>query len=71
MTQTDMEKSFEFFLRNDFSRYKENDWIAICEDKIVAYGENLKEVIKKAKDSCKEGRPLFTRVKKIAHYLHV
>lgn len=69
MAQAVSEKNFEFFLKNDFSAYKENEWIAICEAEVVAHGEILKEVIKKAKESCK-GKPLFTRVKKAAHYLY-
>ncbi len=64
-----VERSFNFFLNNDFSGYKENEWLAICGDKVVAHGENLKKVIKDSKTSCNM-RPLFTRVKKAAHYLH-
>jgi hypothetical protein len=63
------EKSFDFFLKNDFSTYKENEWIAICGSKIVAHGETLKKVILDSKKNCND-RPLFTRVKKAAYYLH-
>ena len=65
---SNIEKSFEFFLHKDFYEYKDNEWLAICGHKIIAHGENLKEVIKKASTSCSE-RPLFTRVKKTACYL--
>lgn len=70
MAFADSEKNFEFFLRNDFAGYKENEWIAICGEKVIAHGDNLKEVIKNAAQLCKEARPLFTRVKKMAHYLY-
>jgi len=70
MAGMNVEKNFDFFLNTDFQGYKENEWVAICDQKVVAHGDNLKQVIKKAKDVCGTSRPLFTRVKKIAHYLH-
>ena len=70
MGQISLEKSFDYFLKNDFTEYKEDEWVAICGEKIVASGYDLKEVIKKSKEVCKE-RPLFTKVKRIAHYLHI
>ena len=70
MKQMAAEKSFDFFLKSDFKDYDENEWVAICGDRIIAHGKNLKTVIKKASGSCKKTRPLFTRVKKLAHYLY-
>ena len=70
MGGTGTDKSFEFFLSADFGEYKEGEWVAICNEKVVAHGETLKEVIAKAKGVCGIGRPLFTRVSRVAHYLH-
>lgn len=65
-----VENNFEFFLKADFKRYGEDEWLAICESKVVAHGASLKQVIAEAKKACGVKRPLFTRVSKIAHYLH-
>ena len=70
MAYANAEKSFEFFLKSDFKEYKEDDWLAICGGKVVAHGQNLKEVMQKAKNIPGAIRPLFTRVKKTAQYLH-
>ncbi len=66
MVQANAEKSFEFFLKSDFREYNENEWLAICCDKVVAHGLDLKEVMKQAKGVSCTIRPLFTRVKKVA-----
>lgn len=41
-------KEFEFFLKADFHKY-EGKYIAIVEDKVVASGDNAKEVFEEAK----------------------
>ncbi len=41
-------KEFEFYLRADLSQYK-GKYVAIVEDKVVASGENAKEVFEEAK----------------------
>jgi len=42
------EKAYEFYLQADISKYI-GEWIAVSEDKILAHGKNLKEVVEKAK----------------------
>ena len=37
-------------------------WVAICEQKIVAHGKDAKKVFKEAKEKCPKERPLLTRV---------
>jgi len=64
------EKSFDFFLKSDFKGFNEDEWLAICGSKVVAHGADLRAVIAKSKKLCGVERPLFTRVSKIAHYLH-
>ncbi len=70
MAYSNAEKSFEFFLQSDFTKYKDNEWLAICGDRVIAHGLDLKEVMQKAKSATGAMRPLFTRVKKTAQYLH-
>jgi hypothetical protein len=38
------------------------EWVAICNDKVIAHDKNLKKVYKKAKDECPKQRPLVTKV---------
>jgi len=41
-------KEFQFYVKADFSKYK-GRYIAIVDDKVVASGENAKEVWEEAK----------------------
>lgn len=41
-------KEFEFYVKADLSKYK-GKYIAIVEDKVVASGDNAKEVLDEAK----------------------
>ncbi len=41
-------KEFEFYLRTDLSKYK-GKYVAIVGDKVVASGDNAKEVFEEAK----------------------
>lgn len=41
-------KEFEFYLKADLSKY-EGKYIAIVGDKVVAFGDNAKEVFEEAK----------------------
>ena len=70
MVQSNADKSFDFFLKSDFSGYNDKEWLAICGNKVVAHGLKLKEVMERAKCVSGTARPLFTRVKKAAIYLH-
>ncbi|AJF60746.1 MAG: hypothetical protein QT03_C0001G1267 [archaeon GW2011_AR10] len=65
-----IEKSFQYFLDNNFDNYKEGEWIAIYEKNVIAHGLTLKKVLEKVKN---EGKPLskvlISKVKKTASYL--
>jgi hypothetical protein len=37
-------------------------WIAICQQKIVSHGTDVKKVFKEAKQKCPRDKPLLTRV---------
>lgn len=41
-------KEFEFYVKTDLSKYK-GKYVAIVEDKVVASGDNAKEVFEEAK----------------------
>ncbi len=69
MADIAIERNFSYFLNNDFSNYEDGEWIAIAENRVVAHGKSLRAVMKNAGKKTKM-RPLFTKVKKIAHYLH-
>ncbi len=64
-----IEKNFEYFLKNDFSEFDNGDWIAIYENKIVSHGRKLNEVIQEAKKHALLKNILITKVKKTATYL--
>jgi hypothetical protein len=65
-----VEKSFDYFIKNDFEDYKEGEWIAIFNDKVVSHGNVLKEVVNSVK---KQALPmtnvLITKVRRTAIYL--
>jgi len=56
-----MNENYNFFMGVDLSPYA-GEWIAICENKIVSHGTDVKEVFKKAKNSCPGKKPLLTNV---------
>ena len=43
-----LDKNFAYYLNNDFKGYHDGEWIAIHDQKVVAHGKKLKEVIYKA-----------------------
>lgn len=64
-----LEKSFDYFLKEDFNGYKEGEWVAIHENKIIAHGFELKKVIELAKEKAPIAKVLFSKVKKTASFL--
>lgn len=56
-----MDKNYNFFMKTSIDQYV-GEWIAICDQKIVAHGKDVKTVFKQAKDKCPKERPLLTRV---------
>lgn len=61
-----LEKNFEFFLKTDFLDYEEGEWLAIHCEKVISHGKNLKEVIRKAKETAPIAKVLITKVRKTA-----
>jgi hypothetical protein len=56
-----MTKNYQFFMGTDVEAYV-GEWIAICNERIVAHGTDVKKVFNHAKKICPKERPLLTRV---------
>ncbi len=56
-----MDKNYNFFMKSNVDHYV-GQWIAICDQKIVAHGKDVKTVFKQAKEKCPKERPLLTRI---------
>lgn len=56
-----MDKNYQFFMKTNVDQYI-GQWVAICDEKIVSHGSNVKEVFKDAKQKCHSKRPFLTRV---------
>jgi len=63
------ERNFDFFLKEDFSEFKEGEWVAIYNDKVVSHGSVLKQVVKEAKKFAPISKVLLSKIKKSASYL--
>jgi len=61
MTQTIQESNYQYFMRADIGKYV-GQWIAICEDRIISNGRNLKEVVAKAKLASEGKKFLLAKV---------
>ncbi|MBI2629091.1 succinyl-CoA synthetase subunit alpha [Candidatus Pacearchaeota archaeon] len=61
MPKTTQELNYNFFMESDVSQYI-GEWIAICENKIVSHGKDIKEVAKIAKALCPGKKIMFARV---------
>ena len=58
-----MSQEFEFLSVADTSEYA-GKWIAVLGQKIIASGDDLKQVYKEAKEKSGKKEPLFMRVPK-------
>ena len=54
-------KEFEFYVKADLSKYK-GKYVAIIDDKVVASGENAKEVWEEAKKKFPNKTPLLAKI---------
>ncbi len=64
-----LEKNFEYFIRENFEKYSDGEWVAIYRNKVISHGDALKEVMQKAKEAAPLSKVLFSKVKKTASYL--
>jgi len=56
-----MNKNYQFFMKTNVDSYI-GQWVAVCNEKIVAHGKDAKKVFYEAKEKCPQERPLLTRV---------
>lgn len=56
-----LNKNYQFFMKAKIGQYI-GQWIAICGQRVVAHGKDVKEVFKEAKRKCPDEKPLITRV---------
>jgi len=56
-----MDKNYQFFMKTRFDHYI-GEWVAICNEKIVSHGKDVKKVFEDAKKKFPREMPLLTRV---------
>ena len=56
-----MADNYGYFMKADLSDYLW-EWIAICDEKIIAHGTSAKKVFDEAKRKYPSEKPLLTRV---------
>jgi hypothetical protein len=58
-----MTQEFDFYSVADMSEYS-GKWVAIVGQKVIASGEDFKEVYREAKQKAKNKEPMFAQVPK-------
>lgn len=58
-----IDANYEWFMKHDLNNYA-GKWIAVCEDKVVASGDDAGVVMKDAKKKCKGKVSTLTKVPK-------
>lgn len=56
-----MDKNYQFFMKTNVDSFI-GQWVAICNQKILSHGKDVKKVFKEAKEKCPKERLLLTRV---------
>lgn len=56
-----MDKNYNFFMKADLKDFI-GEWVAICNQKIVSHGTDVKRVFMEAKQKCPKERPFLARV---------
>jgi len=56
-----MDKNYQFFMKANVEPYV-GQWIAVCDQRIVSHGKDVKRVFKEAKEKYPGRRVLITRV---------
>jgi len=54
-------EEYDYFIKEDFSEY-DGSWVAIIEDDVVAFGDNIKNVYKKAKEKFPRRIPFIVKI---------
>ncbi len=56
-----MDKNYDAFMKMNLSPYL-GEWIAVCENRIVAHGKKVKDVFYEAKGKCPGNRSFIAKV---------
>jgi hypothetical protein len=56
-----LKQNYEFYLSANLEGYL-GEWVAICDNKIVSHGKNVKKVFEEAKKKFPDKEPLLTKV---------
>lgn len=56
-----MDKNYQFFMKANVDPYI-GEWVAICNQKIISHGKNVKKVFEESKKKCPKESPLMVRV---------
>jgi len=57
-----MADNYSYYMKADLSQFI-GEWIAICDEKVIAHDSNFKKTFEKAKELCPNKRPLLTKVR--------
>lgn len=55
------QKNYEFYLNVNLDKYI-GEWVAICDNKIISHGKDVKKVYEESNKKCGGKRPLLTKV---------
>lgn len=53
--------NYYFFMKTNVDQYI-GQWIAICHEKMISHGKDVKKVFQEAKQKCPKEKPLLIRV---------
>ena len=56
-----IQNNYQYFMNINVDKFI-GEWIAICDERIVAHGKCFKDVFKEAKEKCAPKRPMITKV---------
>jgi hypothetical protein len=56
-----LKQNYEFFIEADLEEYV-GEWVAICDNKIVSHGKNIKLVFEEAQKKCPNKKPLLSKI---------
>ena len=61
MSTTTLSRNYEFYANADLSEYA-GEWIAILNERVIAHGNNVKELIKKTKETDPDAAPFIAKI---------
>jgi len=57
-----MANNYSYYMKADLSQFI-GEWIAICDEKIIAHDPKFKKAFEKAKEKCPNKKPLLSKVR--------